>query len=95
MKFAGIEKEIEKQLIVYVDAHSENKAKDLILGVCVQDEWTKAVVTAFRNCGVNINDFVLNALEEWEYILNKMIDKLPLYVKENLKDYEIKESSEE
>lgn len=91
MKFEGIEKEIDILLDNYIELDRQNKSHDMQLGFITKDDGVKAIVTALRKYGVNLNDFIMNAFEEWEYILNKMVDRLPRYIQENLNGYEIKE----
>ena len=92
MKFKSIEKEIEQRIDAYIEKECfPKKPEEMQLCYRTTDDRIKAIITTLRKHGVNLTDFIFTALEEWEFILNRMVDKLPAYIQENLNGYEIKE----
>lgn len=92
MKFNCIEKDVEECLEI-VQTTKDDGLRGVIHAQFTE-EYEKALIMALRRSGTNMTEFIQTALWEWEYILNKMVDRLPRYIQENLKDYENKEDEE-
>lgn len=84
MKFATIEKDIDKRLETLIKVDSQNSLGNTQLCGYFDGAMEQAIIFALRRNEVMMNDFLKTALWEWEYLLNKMVDRLPAYVKENL-----------
>lgn len=89
MKFKNIEKDIEECLEIIQTTKDEGLRG--VIHAQFTEDYEKALIMALRRSGANLTEFIQTALWEWEYILNKMVDRLPRFIQENLNGYEIKE----
>lgn len=87
MKFAGIEKDIQRNLDVLMKEESRGTLKPMQLCGYYERSYEQSIITALRANGVLMSDFLEMALNEWEYIVTKLVEELPPFVLENLKDY--------
>jgi hypothetical protein len=95
MKFAGIEKDIQRNLDTLMKAESKGTLEPMQLCGYYDGAYEQSIINALRANGVLMKDFLEMALEEWEYIVTKLVGELPRYVRENLKDFtDIKEIGE-
>lgn len=93
MKFKNIEKDIEECLEIIQTTKDEGLRG--VIHAQFTEDYEKALIMALRRSGANLTEFIQTALWEWEYILNKMVDTLPAYIKENLNGYENNENKGE
>ena len=88
MKFERIEKDIQRNFDRLMDAETKGTLETMHICGYYDKAFEQSIITALRANGVLLSKFLEMAFSEWEYILTKLVEELPPYVLENLKDYE-------
>lgn len=95
MKFNCIEKDVEMNFERFSELEQQDKLKPVEFGGRITAPYYMAIITALRMNNVDMEHFFNEAFKDWENIVNKMVDRLPRYIQENLNGYEIKEDKGE
>ena len=94
MKFKCIERDIQAYLDQFIQLEVKESLSEMPMCAYFKGADEQAILTALRVNHVNMTQFLKVALWEWEHIVTKMIEMLPTYVQENLKDYDNRDIEE-